>query len=47
MNILLIEDSKTLVESLRAGLTRSGFEVATATNGFASSTGWKRFTSGG
>ncbi len=33
MRILLIEDSKKLVDSLRLGLTRSGFEVAAATNG--------------
>jgi DNA-binding response OmpR family regulator len=33
MRILLIEDSKKLAESLRLGLTKSGFEVATAASG--------------
>jgi two-component system OmpR family response regulator len=33
MRILLIEDSKKLVDSLRLELTRSGFEVASAANG--------------
>jgi DNA-binding response OmpR family regulator len=33
MRILLIEDSEKLVDSLRLGLTRSGFEVAAAANG--------------
>ncbi len=33
MRILLIEDSKKLVDSLRLGLTKLGFEVGVATNG--------------
>lgn len=33
MRILLIEDSRKLVDSLRLELTRSGFEVASAANG--------------
>ena len=33
MRVLLIEDSLKLVASLRMGLTRSGFEVDTATDG--------------
>jgi DNA-binding response OmpR family regulator len=33
MRILLIEDSKKLLDSLRLGLTKSGYEVATAPNG--------------
>ncbi|MFN0009778.1 MAG: response regulator transcription factor [Planctomycetota bacterium] len=33
MRILLIEDSPTLVESLRQGLTESGHEVGSAANG--------------
>ncbi|NOT31319.1 MAG: response regulator transcription factor [Planctomycetes bacterium] len=33
MRILLIEDSKKLVDSLRQELTRSGFEVGSAANG--------------
>jgi two-component system, OmpR family, response regulator len=33
MRILLIEDSTKLVDNLRLGLTRVGFEVAAATNG--------------
>jgi two-component system copper resistance phosphate regulon response regulator CusR len=33
MRILLIEDSRKLVDSLRLGLTRSGFEVASAADG--------------
>src|ERR1700752_3456117 len=33
MRILLIEDSTKLVDSLRLGLTKSGFEVSVATSG--------------
>ena len=33
MRILLIEDSKKLADSLRLGLTRSGYEVASVGNG--------------
>jgi DNA-binding response OmpR family regulator len=33
MRILLIEDSAKLVDSLRLGLTKSGYEVASAANG--------------
>lgn len=33
MRILLIEDSAKLVDSLRLGLTKSGYEVASASNG--------------
>jgi len=33
MRILLIEDSKRLVDSLRLGLTKAGFEVAAAASG--------------
>ncbi len=33
MRILLIEDSPTLLDSLRLGLTRSGYEVASAADG--------------
>ena len=33
MRLLLIEDSSKLVDSLRTGLTRSGYQVVTATDG--------------
>jgi two-component system OmpR family response regulator len=33
MRILLVEDSKKLADSLRLGLTRSGYEVATVADG--------------
>ena len=33
MRILLIEDSRKLLDSLRLGLTKSGYEVATAADG--------------
>ena len=33
MRVLLIEDSKKLLDSLRLGLSRSGYEVATAPDG--------------